>query len=363
MFLLSDLFRDYLILFLEASFVALGVLFAYVLIRHGVANLRESRETRLRTLYQPAVDAVLSAQTPAQLETAIAGLQPAPARHLGEIGRLLITPLRVASGSPVTSARAAAVRLGLIDRWMAELDAHQWWVQADAARALGLVRAEGVLRPLLALLEDPHEEVRAAAVEALGHLGDPGCVPALLRAMTEASRHQRARVVEAIRELGPSVAHALVTHARVRPDDLAIVAALIGFTGAASAADDLLAWSGHGDPKVRAAALQAIGSLGLDDRAYYYTLRALGDSDEAVRAMAARALGRSRRGEAAPYLAQHLGDDWLVAAHAATALRMLGKSGERELVARQEAPGLAGVLARQMLWERRSRPEAGGGAA
>ena len=66
----------------------------------------------------------------------------------------------------------------------------------------------GRLKPLLALLDDPHEEVRAAAVEALGHLGDPGCVPALLRALPDASRHQRARVVESIRELGPSVAHA-----------------------------------------------------------------------------------------------------------------------------------------------------------
>jgi HEAT repeat protein len=245
---------------------------------------------------------------------------------------------------------------------MHDLGGHPWWRQSEAARALGLVRAEGALRPLLACLDDSHEEVRAAAVEALGHLGDPGCVPALLRALPDASRHQRARVVEAIRALGPGVAHALVAHARVHPDDLATVAELIGFTGAASASDDLLAWSSHPDDKVRASALQALGSLGLDDRAYYYTLRALGDTSEAVRAMAARALGRSRRGDAAPYLAHHLADEWLVAAHAATALRMLGPAGERELVARQEAPGLAGVLARQMLWERRSRPEAGGGA-
>jgi hypothetical protein len=362
MFLLSDLFRQYLILFIQASFAALALLFAYVLIRHAAARLREQRELRLRAVYQPAVDAVLAAQSPAQLETALDALVPASPRHLPLIGSLLIKPLRVASGSPVTSARAAALRLGLTTRWLKELDAHAWWVQANAARALGLIRAEGALQPLLARLDDSHEEVRAAAVEALGHLGDPGCVPALLRALPDASRHQRARVVEAIRELGPAVAHALLTHARVRPEDLATVAELIGFTGAAGAADDLLAWSSHGDPKVRAAALQAIGSLGLDDRAYYYTLRALGDSDDAVRAMAARALGRSRRGEAAPYLAQHLGDEWLVAAHAATALRMLGPAGERELVAREDAPGLTGVLARQMLWERRQRPGGGGTA-
>jgi hypothetical protein len=360
MFLLSDLFRDYLIVFLQASFIALAGLFAYVLIRHAVASWRERRDETLRVRYQPDVDAVLSAPRPADLEAAIGRLRPAPSSHLPQIGGMLIKPLRVASGSPVDSARAAAAALGLTDRWMKDLGAHVWWRQAAAARALGLVRAEGALRPLLACLDDPHEEVRAAAVEALGHLGDPGCVPALLRALPDASRHQRARVVEAIRELGPSVAHALVAHARAHPNDLAIVAELIGFTGAASAADDLLAWSNHDDAGVRAASLQALGSLGLDDRAYYYALRALGDTSDAVRAMAARALGRSRRADAAPYLAQHLGDEWVVAAHAATALRMLGPSGERELSARQDTPGLAGVLARQMLWERRSRPEGGG---
>ena len=360
MFLLSDLFHDYLILFLQASFIALGVLFAYVLVRHARESWREQRDDRLRALYQPAVDAVLAAQRPEELEAAIARLRPAPQRHLPQIGTLLTRPLRVASGSPVDAVRRTATELGLIDRWKADLDAHAWWRQAEAARALGMVRAEGALRPLLTCLEDPHEEVRAAAVEALGHLGDPGCVPALLRALPDASRHQRARVVEAIRELGPGVSHALVAHARVHGDDLATVAELIGFTGAANAADDLLAWSSHADAKVRASALQALGSLGLDDRAYYYVLRALGDTSEQVRAMAARALGRSRRADAAPYLAQRLADEWLVAAHAATALRMLGPTGERELVARQDAPGLAGVLARQMLWERRSRPAGGG---
>ena len=55
MLLLSDVFRDYLILFLEASFAGLGVLFAYVLIRHAVVGLRDRHEAQLQALYQPAV--------------------------------------------------------------------------------------------------------------------------------------------------------------------------------------------------------------------------------------------------------------------------------------------------------------------
>ena len=73
MFLLSDLLRDSLILFLQASFVALGILFAYIMIRHAVAGWREQAELRLRALYQPDVDAVLSAPQPADLESAMPG--------------------------------------------------------------------------------------------------------------------------------------------------------------------------------------------------------------------------------------------------------------------------------------------------
>jgi hypothetical protein len=41
---------------------------------------------------------------------------------------------------------------------------------------------------------------------------------------------------------------------------------------------------------------------------------------------------------------------------------MLGPAGARELAARRDADGLAGVLARQMLWERSARPGEGGTA-
>ena len=100
---------------------------------------------------------------------------------------------------------------------------------------------------------------------------------------------------------------------------------------------------------MRAAALDALGSIGLDDRSYY-ALRALGDADPHVRAMAARALGRARREDAASYLAPRLDDDWLPAAQAAGARRRLGQRGLAVLQARADDEGQAGDLARQMLW-------------
>ena len=103
MFLLSDLFRQYLIVFLAVSFAALGLLFAYVLIRHGVENLREQRALRLRTLYQPDVDAVLASQSPAELEAAIARLAAAPPRHVADIGALLIAGAMIHTRAPAKS--------------------------------------------------------------------------------------------------------------------------------------------------------------------------------------------------------------------------------------------------------------------
>src|SRR5262245_40986480 len=113
MLLLSDAFREYLIYFLVGSFVCLGVLFAYVLIRHWVASLREKHEMQVQDLYQPAVNAVFAAQDPGQLEAAIAAFGVVPRRYLRHVGRMLVKPLRVASGSPVDAARAVATRLGL----------------------------------------------------------------------------------------------------------------------------------------------------------------------------------------------------------------------------------------------------------
>jgi HEAT repeat protein len=199
-------------------------------------------------------------------------------------------------------------------------------------------------------LDDEHEEVRAAAVEAAGRLGDPCAISALIGHLTHPSRYQRSRVVDALRNLGPRVTPALVELARTRPDLTRLAVEVLGLIGTAAALDPLLEWCADPRSDVRMTALAALGSIGLDDRSYYFALRALGDPDPEVRAMAARALGRGRREEAVGYLAARLDDEWLPAAQAAGALRRLGAAGLTALRARARDEGQAGDLARQMLW-------------
>ncbi len=132
---------------------------------------------------------------------------------------------------------------------------------------------------------------------------------------------------------------------------------MLALVGGMGARETLLAWTSDDDPTVRAAAWRAMGVTGMDDRAAYHALRALSDVNSRVRAHAAQALGRAGRTDFAPYLAQHLDDEWEVAAQGARALSRLGDAGVAALRQR-EASGAGGhglELARHFIWEQ-ARP-------
>jgi HEAT repeat protein len=134
-----------------------------------------------------------------------------------------------------------------------------------------------------------------------------------------------------------------------------MIAQLLGVIADPAAITALARWMEDERPQVRAASMQALGLVGVDQRTYYHALRALSsDNDADVRAMAAWALGRSGRREAAPYLAKRLHDDWIVAAHSATALRALGAAGITVLRGVADDKGVAGDLARQILFDVRA---------
>jgi hypothetical protein len=343
-----DRLREVLLPFLWVLASALAILFTWLVLWRLAAQIRTAWRREVTARYKPLVDELLS---PASTADTVRELAQSPRRCHGVIGSVIIDALRLTTGEIVPKLRDALDALGLIDRWRIALHHRRWWVRTDAARALGLVRDPSAVEGLIGALDDPHEEVRAAAVDALGRLADPRAVPALIARLPDESRHQRTRLVEALRGQGPSIVTALLEYVRVYPNDTALAIDVLGMTGATGALSELLAWTGHSEPAVRVAALRAIGSIGLDDRSYYYALRGLEDTDSEVRGMAARALGRSGRQSAVPYLARHLDDDWVVAAHAATGLRRLGREGKAALGEHASAPGQAGVLARQMLWE------------
>lgn len=344
---IADLLRRVLVPFLLVGGSLLGILLSFLIAQRGVRELAWRRHQVLLARYRPLIDEVM--QSPPSVHL-LDRLRRTPARHRRVLTGLLLAPLHAARGDLVSYVHDAARALGLIERWQADLRNRRWWVRADAARALGAVEDRPSHAAIMNALEDSHDEVRAAAVDAVGRLGNLDAIPPLLEHLGDGSRYQRARVIEALRNLGPLVTPALVEHVRVNPEHARLAVEVIGLIGTAAATEPLLQWCSDERADVRAAALSAIGSIGLDDRGYYYALRGLSDTDPQARAMAARALGRGRREEAVSYLAERLDDEWLPAAQAAGALRSLGSTGVAALVARSRDQGQAGDLARQMLW-------------
>ncbi len=342
--LTHEIVRECLFVFAVLLVLALSGLVIY----RCIDELRFLRRQRLLVRYRPLVDAVLTAPA---LAEAVGRLVATPRQHRAIVGDLLLSVARLQTGDVVPRLCTAAESLGLIESWRTGLRHRSWWVRSGSVRALGLVRDGASVQALLEVLDEPHAEVRAAAADALGRIADPSVGPALLARLKDESRHQRARLIEAIRSQGAPMMPALLAHARAEGAEAAMTIDVIGVIGGTAAVESLLEWSGAGAPAVRGAALRALGSIGLDDRSYYYALRGLEDADADARAMAARALGRSGRRAAVPYLAAHLDDEWLVAAHCATGLRRLGREGTAALQQRAESAGQGSDLARQMLWE------------
>ena len=340
--------RAVLVPFLSVSGAALGLLLGWLLVQRGWRELRWRRGQRLSARYQPFIDEI----TQDGGVHVIRRLRLVPASHMPIVSSLLLRPLRTARGDIVAHVREAATALGLVDQWVRDLRDRRWWRRADGLRALGTLEEPSALPGIMSALGDEHAEVRAAAVEAAGMVGDPRAIPALVDHLVDSSRYQRARVIDALRALGAPVTTALVSLARTRPAYAALSAEVLGLIGTPAAGEPLIAWCDDARADVRAAALKALGTIGLDDRSYFYALRALNDPDPDARAMAARALGRGQRRDAAVYLAARLDDEWMPAAQAAGALRRLGPPGLAALEARVGEEGQAGDLARQMLWSR-----------
>jgi hypothetical protein len=104
------------------------------------------------------------------------------------------------------------------------LDDSDHEVRAKACWAVGVLRVERALKPLLKLLEkDPNEEVQAQSLQALGQIGDPGAVPAIekkavVRIFSRPSKGVRMAAYRALASIGTPHARSLLLKATKDPD-------------------------------------------------------------------------------------------------------------------------------------------------
>jgi hypothetical protein len=345
---LAEQIRDWLVPVLAGGLALVFLLLALMLLQRVLRGFRRVRREALERRYRPLVTSILSGEAP--LDAAV--LRRLPARHHRVFATLIIAPLHVARGEYNVRGLELANHLRLIPAWRHTLTHRHWWRRAEAGLALGLVRDRRAVSALIRLLDDEHEQVRAAAIDALGLIGDPAAIEPLVARIKDPSHHERARVVEALRAFGASASDELVALGDRTPETRVLAAAVLTHIGTATALDSLLAWSADPDGPARAAAWHALAAIGPHERAYYHAVKALSDPFPAVRAGAARVLGRVGRVDGSAYLARLLDDDWDVAAQAARALGRLGLPGHQALQSRTDgAEGPGRDLARQVLWE------------
>ena len=288
----------------------------------ALSDLRDSYEAKLgdgaplvREL-EKVVSALPAAVSP-RVSGAIAGAAPseqvALARLLGWLGDegaiASLIELLDAEGAVATAAADALRGIGP--------DAAPFVVSAlggsggtRRARLLPLVgQGRGPLSAIAACLEDDDPEVRALACDALARAGDASVVPALFRLLGDPVARVSQASVAALLALGsPETTRLALLEARSL-DPRARRAALrilsfFGETGEAEGLDALVLALGDPDARTREAAIQGLPRFH-DKRALVALLSATADDAPKLRAAAMRALGSTT--DAADVVAALLG--------------------------------------------------------
>lgn len=217
----------------------------------------------------------------------------------------------------------------------------------DYRAALALSRVgPAAVESLRGLLSDESSSIRSNAAMALGRIGTAAssAAPELIGLFEDEDSQVRRDAVAALRKIGPAVLPRLLTASGSNKASVQASAieslALVGLSAqeAQQAVDAAVIAASNADPRVRAAALMTISSLGLPDEVVIPQLsNSLRDENTDVRVVAVNAL--VRRPSLLPFMTKELtqllsNPDAGVAWHAAF---LLHKQGEAALAIYEQA--------------------------
>jgi HEAT repeat protein len=324
---------------------------AAVAIERAVFGLLALRQRRIEQRYGPLLRRALNGD-----ESARRALAAGSSRHRVAIAWLLLEPL-IEDRKParIEAARSVAEAISVPAIAGRYLRSRRWWRRALALRALGLMQSRSHAREIVGALDDANADVRAAALDALTDLRDPATLSAIVVRMHDASL-PRGRRAAALSAFGQDCEPLLLDLAEIDPERRVNYARALALCGTVRSRPELCRWARAGRPELRAAAFEALAHVGLDDGAATLAIEALENPDARVRANAARALaGWTGAGDAPAHLGAHLEDAWPVAVSAARSLQSMGEPGLVKLRACASRSDLAGLLARQTLWQAAAR--------
>jgi HEAT repeat protein len=352
-------FEHYVLLVVWTGLVFAVCMVTAVIVQRIALAIHDANVRRLAERYQPVIDRAMAGDA-----TALAALAQVPKRHRLWVAKLIVRPI-VLDRVPTQVAAARVVFRALpisdaIDRYLLS---YWWWQRVLGLRGLSLMREPSGPPRIVAALDDADRAVRNAALDALADLLDPATLPAVVVRLHDSSV-DRGRVLAAIEAFGSQGEPFLLSLAEADEEHRVDYARALALCGTGRSRPVLCRWTADERAPVRAAAFRALSRIGLDQHAAACALGALetGDADADVRAMAAESLrGWTGGVEASATLARHLDDTWNVAVHAARSLQSITPAGRAELERYAGRQDLAGLLARQMLWESKAgwRAQAG----
>jgi HEAT repeat protein len=335
---------------LRAAIVTALAMAVAVIAERAAFGMRRAMHRRLTLRYRPIVRRAIDGD-----EASYRELLASPSRHRLALGWMLIEPL-IADRNVERIARTRAIADALAVFTIADgyLRSWWWWRRALALRALGLAQAADYTSALITALDDAHPDVRAAALDGLADMHDLTALQAIIVRVHDTSLH-RGRRGAAIKAFGSECESFLLEMSEVDPANRLNYIHALAICGTARSRPVLCRWTRDPRIEVRATAFEALAYVGLDDHTAAVVIEGLDSDEPRVRAMAAFALrGWQGTGDAAARLASRLDDTWAVAVRAARTLQSMGPDGAVALQTRASDGGLAGTLARQMLW----RPDA-----
>jgi HEAT repeat protein len=157
-----------------------------------------------------------------------------------------------------------AYELGFVDELIGKLRHGHWWVRAEAAMHLGVLRARGATAALASALEDPHAGVRLQALRALLNIVGVEAFGAIFRSMRNLSAWEMMELSVSVKKHGPAAVPYLLEGLAAR--DVSIVELCIELLAEVGFVDSVqqlrVMATGYPNIHIRAKAVEALGRLG-----------------------------------------------------------------------------------------------------
>ena len=213
--------------------------------------------------------------------------------HRAAIRNVLIDFSRDLTGESLDRLQFFFGSLGFVDEEVELLGRKQWWVRAQAARNLGLLRAHKSIPVLTAALKDDHEDVRNQAMQSLVVLAGVEALQTIFKTTRGLSRWTTLELSVIVRQFEDRSIPYLIEALQYSDQSVVLFSIeMLAEIGFVSAVDSLVEMANsYPNVVIRSHAIEALGRLG-DERSEPLLHTLLVNPYPAIRSSAVRALER-----------------------------------------------------------------------